>query len=331
MMQSIMLGLGLSLAAGPAVLPSSAPGWRLTMKLEVEKTTDDAESTGVFGGNTEDEIYYVLAGVAHRSGKDVSMGGTFRRNGNPDVWEMGAASARSLERNLLEVDLKRGDWVALNVTIAEQDNAQLTALTALTSALAGDLQGLAGTAFGWSAGRMAAGAAAGLFGSVLAKEIEEIGDSGDQIVGSFNVGVEPGKLTLSGLGTAGAKAGFSVLPTTKHVVLSQHGARYRVQLRLTPRSEPAPKGRTYLSTELDMCSEVALTVPSTEGDVVIKKGQTRDVRIPDRRFEWYCGTTQEWATAPPNTNLVEAYRASTGRRIKWRCFEEHTLSPDLRP
>ena len=329
-----LFAVGLALFASgtvPAKPANSLPaGWRLLMDVQVVKTTDKAESSGVLSNNTEDEIFYVVAGTAVVRGKAKAVGGTFRRKGDPDVWVMGNGSLKTLQRNVFEGYLGRGDSVALNVTIAEQDNGQLAVLEALVSSLTGDLQGLAMTQLGWSSlGAAIADIAGDQMVNRIKSILEGIGSNGDQIVGSFNVGVTAGKLELSGLGTAGAKAAFSAVPTYKTLTLKRHGAEYRVKLRLVPRQQPRPKERRHLSTEKDMCSKVAITVPSTKGNVVIKKGEQKTAYLADRRFKWFCGPHEEWATAPKGTDLIVAKRAKTGRRVWWRCYEELTLSPDI--
>ncbi len=80
--------------------------------------------------------------------------------------------------------------------------------------------------------------------------------------------------------------------------------------------------RQKLSTETDRCGSDVLRVQSVNGLVEIRKGQSREIFIPNRRFVWFCDRSKEFTTAPRGTNFIIARRASTGREITWECFKD---------
>ena len=86
----------------------------------------------------------------------------------------------------------------------------------------------------------------------------------------------------------------------------------------------------FLGTEIDQCSAIRLTVGGAQGKVVIVKGQ-KDVVVPvkDNRFDWWCGDSEEFTTAPALTNMVKVSREAQGRKITWKCYlhRDASLSP----
>lgn len=87
-----------------------------------------------------------------------------------------------------------------------------------------------------------------------------------------------------------------------------------------------------LSDEHDKCSAADLFVEGRGGFYKLGKGQTRSIPLTNRKFAWYCDTTQESATCPDTTNLVVARRGADGRDITWTCAREKvSLDPFSKP
>ncbi len=87
-----------------------------------------------------------------------------------------------------------------------------------------------------------------------------------------------------------------------------------------------------LSDEKDQCGEANLFVEGRGGFYKLGKGQGKPVAINNRRFSWYCDTTQEWATAPEGTNLLIASRHAQTREVTWTCAREKiSLAPFTKP
>lgn len=80
--------------------------------------------------------------------------------------------------------------------------------------------------------------------------------------------------------------------------------------------------KIFLGNEHDMCNNTNLYLEGLTGLVLIRKGETKTVRIANREFRWKCGSSWERSVAPPETNLIIATRASSGRAVTWACYNE---------
>lgn len=299
---------------------------RVVMDVSFNTTTDSTEVGMPFASNTEDEIFYSLSGARVVDGKQTAFIPTeVRPSGSRDIWEMGPSSNKTLTRTLFEGELSSKDRAVLTVAIGEQDNAQRDALVNLFKAVAqyaGDALekelGTEGTydAFKGSTKQEIINDAVGL--------INDIGKRDDQVVGVFAVSASSGKLEVTGgdgmFSKITANAG-----KTATVKLSGYGGSYTVKLRLEDVADaPRPDTAVFLSEEYDKCGEDILKVSGKK----IKKGQTVEVSVPNKRFDWYCGGSLEHTTAPAPTNHVQVKRAASGRDITWRCFFASTPAPD---
>ncbi len=89
---------------------------------------------------------------------------------------------------------------------------------------------------------------------------------------------------------------------------------------------PVPKRRHFLCHEIDRCGHPALRVRGATEEVVVGKGETKEVRVQldrDGWFYWYCGNSRE-RTRPSDrrTTFVVVTREPNGRRIDWYCYRE---------
>jgi hypothetical protein len=80
--------------------------------------------------------------------------------------------------------------------------------------------------------------------------------------------------------------------------------------------------RQFLGNEHDKCGRSLTLVQDAAGVVEVRKGETKEVKVPSNRFWWYCLEDREWTTAPEGTNLVIVTRAPEGRDITWACYKE---------
>ena len=76
----------------------------------------------------------------------------------------------------------------------------------------------------------------------------------------------------------------------------------------------------FLGTETDQSGEDLVKVVGANGDVPIKKGESKTVPVKDNRFRWWSGKSEEFTTGPKLTNLVKASREKDGRQITWKCY-----------
>ncbi len=77
----------------------------------------------------------------------------------------------------------------------------------------------------------------------------------------------------------------------------------------------------YLGTEIDQCGDNNLRIPGINGDITIARGGTGAVELGSNRFQWYCGGSREWTTAPYYSKFVVAKRGLTDRQIIWDSYE----------
>ncbi len=300
---------------------------RLRMSLRVVHTTDMAEAGISFPpsssqvlslGNTEDEIYYTIAKLPY--GSEPVQIKTKRPSGSPDIWEMGLRSLPELERVLFEGQVAGGQQEHFAVAIGEQDNAQIETLSLLFGDIAGFIAGLAVDPQG---GDLDA------FEPAARATVDRIRTKGDDVVGFFIVSVGPGrKISVE---TSGATFGEVLSSSTKEVTLklTGKGAVYNARLWVEAPSEPVPKGRKVAGKTSDKCSHQDLWVVGDAGQVLVKKGERKDVPIGPGTFTWYCGGSEESAGADAGTDVVNVRRAMTGRNIDWVFFRENTLVPDF--
>ena len=82
------------------------------------------------------------------------------------------------------------------------------------------------------------------------------------------------------------------------------------------------EARTLLGTKYGKCTRELITVQTTTGMADVKKGQSRQIQIPSKRFWWYCGKKQEWTTCPDETTVLNVTRTAKGPSIGWACYRE---------
>ena len=82
----------------------------------------------------------------------------------------------------------------------------------------------------------------------------------------------------------------------------------------------------YLSTETDASSVPVIRVQCLGGEVKVAKGDFVKFVVPSNRFWWYSGSSREWTTASPGTNVITAYRKRDGRDILWFCHQDPSVS-----
>ncbi len=305
--------------------------WRLRMELAMESTSDSHEG----GSNTEDEIYYELAGFKVIGGRVTRFDAKSLRPDNPskDVWEMGYQSNDHLTRLLFASKMKLLDAAGLLLAIHEQDpvgESQFSdrkeknrdAVNALMDALGGDGFLLDET------------------GDDRAT-LDSVVDDMDrllrlapwhQALGLVQVKVRGGQLEVKPVGES---ASIVSQPDgrTVEVEVSGFRARYRLTLVLEKDDTSRPKTRVFLDRSEDACGADNLWVESKNGDILIKKGDPdTDVYIKDDRYSWHCGShdSDDSSNAPDATNVAVTRRAATGGKITWTWYSERTLKPDLK-
>jgi hypothetical protein len=110
----------------------------------------------------------------------------------------------------------------------------------------------------------------------------------DQIPGSVAVAIVKHKLQVSAPGAATSV--ISQDGRVAHLELTGDHSNYTLTLVLEPTSEPNPANREFLDYSEDNCSQSALRIPKAGGgNVIVHKGDRRDVAIPARRYAWHCG------------------------------------------
>jgi hypothetical protein len=321
---------------GPTHLPDSVRDMhkpvevpvRLRMSLKVIHTTDMAEGGIGFPpnpialaqlNNTEDELYYWIAALPKGTGNPSFH--VERPAGSPDIWEMGLNSLPKLHRVLFEGEVSAKERAYFAVAIGEQDNADMQALGALFGDIPALIDGMAPPE-----GQSQVPAS---FEPAARAVVERIRDEGDDIVGYFVVTVGGGrKLEVEANNNTFVKI-TSRTATEVKAELDGRGAKYQMRLWVESPSVAVPPARKIVGTTVDRCSENDLWVVGNDGQVLVKKGESKDVRIGEGRFTWYCDGTKESSRADEGTDVVTVRRASTGRKITWRFFREDTLTPDF--
>lgn len=95
---------------------------------------------------------------------------------------------------------------------------------------------------------------------------------------------------------------------------------------------PIVPRRYYIGRDTDRCGEGLLAVEGSDGFYHVGKGKTAWSPLKEPRFRWYCDTSEEWATLPNGTNLVQTIRSgSDDRKITWVSYQEKGERPDYRP
>jgi hypothetical protein len=300
---------------------------RLRMALKMVLPNDAAEAGASYPpslsdllamGNSEDEIYYTIAALPKGTGNAQIK--TIRPAGSPDIWEMGYNSLIKQHRVLFEGELTADEKAYFAVAIGEQDNAQAAVLSLMFGDIAGFIGGLEPPA---------GGEVPASFGPAARATVERIRDKGDDVIGMFVVTVGGGrKLSVDGSTNTKVK----ILESSSKEVLAElsgGGARYHVRLWVEDSELPRPKTRKVVGKTSDKCSEDDLWVNGNDGQVLLHKGDTKEVRRGAGQFTWYCDGSQESAVADSGTEVISARRASSGRNIDWVFLREDTAVPDF--
>lgn len=309
-----------------AAIPLDPTAYRLTMKVTMITTGDVAEGPG----NTEDEIYFAIAGLTRIKGTEsVRIRRTVRPQISRDFWEMGNLSADDFRANIFEGALGVKDTAVFAVLVGEQDNQSLSAVAAaFTLAVVGLVERIAiDLAVGDDTTKISMD---GISGEV-SKLSNQMMSSGDELMGAVAVMVKNGKLIVR----TPPNTSSSILSSTENraaVQLTGGGGKYRLDFTLEDRSKARPTTQTFLSREQDQCGEPNLYVErSGSGTVKVVKGDGGvPVRVKDDVFHWHCGSMSEndETNAPDDTKYVEVTRAPSGGTIKWDCYHEREASPE---
>jgi hypothetical protein len=226
-----------------------------------------------------------------------------------------------------------GQTVEFLVSFMEQDNGDLASIK---KALQEGLK-LAGELYSQPQYDAIIDAAKG-----LADKVPEI--KGHELIGSFMVQItnKGGKIETTWLPVVG-KLNDAANPAVQGV-----SAREKAQAAMFDMAVPGGSGqyvviptvaegpvvprRYYINRNTDRCGESLLAVEGSNGFYHADKGKTAWVPLKEPRFRWYCGTSEEWATLPPGTNLVQTIRSgSDDRKITWVAYQEKGERPDYKP
>lgn len=341
-MRNLALALALASSSGAPVAASAGPGiarrvpWpgatnrtprphRLTMKVTLIDTGDSHEGPG----NTEDEIYFALAGMTKLAGvESVRIRRTVRPQIARDFWEMGAYSADEFRVNVFEGALAADDTAVFAVLIGEQDNQSLASLiaaftlaaTALIERMAVDL----------AVGQQTSQSAMDGLSTEVHKLAAQMSSSGDELMGAVEVLVRGGRLTVRTSASTSSSL-VSATNATAAVQIDGGGGKYRLDFALEDPARDRPQTQTFLSREQDRCDQPNLYVDERGGGTVtVKKGDGGvPVRVEDDVFHWHCGSMAEdgETNAPNDTRMVEVTRAASGGTIHWDCYHEQAASP----
>jgi hypothetical protein len=296
------------------------------MKLVMVKAGDASEGPG----NTEDEIYFSLAGIRKADGTETVMNRRTVRPGiSRDFFEMGKKSADELEAIVFEGELNQIESASFALLVQEQDNKQAATLAALFFAAGGAI---------YEALAVAGAGGAEEYGDIgmgkLKGEVDKLIDAmkgeGDELMGAVRIKVKGGKLDVKAPSAAKASM-ISATSTTAKVKLTGGGGEYVLKLVLEDPSADKPLTQTYLSREQDQCGQEKLWVEKKGGGnkLVYKGDGGVQVRVKDDVFHWHCGDMDEddQTNAPNDTKMVEVTRTSTGDTIYWDCYHEKTAVP----
>lgn len=301
--------------------------YRLRMTVKMLRTSDSSEGPG----NTEDEVYFALAGVRKKGDADFLLARRTVRPGiSRDFWEMGKHSASSFDATIFEGKLAAIDQASFAFLLAEQDNKQLALLNAIFAAASGVMI----EALIAEAATSNGGGPTDLGMQNLKDQVDKLFDEmkgrGDELLGGFEITVKRGKLSVRAPSQASAKL-ISSTHKNATVELDGAGGKYRVELVLEDPSNGAPKTKTYLGREDDDCGAENLWVEKVGGgSTLVRKGDGGvPVRIKDDVFHWHCGSMSEddHSNMPDETKLVEVTRESAGDTIWWDCYHERTAQP----
>lgn len=299
--------------------------YRLRMRVVMIESGDSSEGPG----NTEDEIYFSLAGIRERNGDETVMNRRTVRPGiSRDFWEMGSHSADDFQAIIFEGELAQNDSASFAVLLQEQDNKQAAALAALfVAASGGIMEAMAIGGHGAKEDDDYTGAHMGALKTQVNTLLDEMKSQGDELMGAVRVRVNGGVLDVQAPSAAKAKL-LSATSKTATVKLTGGGGHYELTFALVDPSDPRPTTLTYLSREDDDCSQEKLWVEKKGGGnkLVYKGDGGVQVRVKDDVFHWHCGDMDEddQTNAPDETKMVEVTRKSTGDTIYWDCYHEKT-------
>jgi hypothetical protein len=274
-----------------AVVPLAPKQYRLTMKVTMIATGDMTEGPG----NTEDEIYFALAGFTKIKGVEtVRIRRTVRPQISRDFWEMGNLSADDFRANIFEGGLGVKDTAVFGVLVGEQDNQALGAIAAaFTLAVTGLIERIA---VDLAVGEETTQISMDGLSSEVTKLSNQMMSSGDELMGAVQVMVKEGKLRVRTPANTSSSL-LSSTATSAAVQITGGGGKYRLDFTLEDRSNDRPTTQTF---------------------------------VKDDVFHWHCGSmsNDDETNAPDDTRYVEVTRAPSGGTIKWDCYHERVATPE---
>jgi hypothetical protein len=300
--------------------------YRVRMKLTMVTAGDASEGPG----NTEDEIYFSLAGIRKKGNSEIVLNRRTVRPGiSRDFFEMGKHSASQLEGIVFEGEMSPLESASFALLIQEQDNKQAAALAGLFFAAGGAiLEAMA--AWGSGGTEEYGDLQMGQLKTHVNTLLDQMKSEGDELMGAVRIRVKGGKLDVKAPSAAKAQL-LDANSTAAKVKLTGGGGHYELRIYLESMSTPRPLTQTYLSREDDDCGEEKLWVEKKGGGnkLVYKGDGGVQVRVKDDVFHWHCGDmdTDDVTNAPNDTKMVEVTRSSSGDTILWDCYHEKTAVP----
>jgi hypothetical protein len=295
---------------------------RLRMRLEVIDPTDD-QAAGTDSMNSEDEVYYAIAGLPYLPDANAQMK-TVKRVGGPDIWEMGSRSAPTLHRTLFKGKSSPLRANSFMLVIAEQDASWVGLLqTLLYAGLNVIAEAADGTFTDASDAEKVVEKLHGEF-KVIA---ERISSQDDQIIGAVAITMKGKHLTVK----ANPDLHSTVIdndPTQPVIRLWGSGYKYELKLILEDATVAAPVIHDFIGLEQDGCGG-DLWIDTKDGNIQLKKGKRTGFRPKSHEFNWYCDGDENITRASSATDYVIASRASNGGEILWRIFKDYTPAQDL--
>lgn len=269
-----------------------------------------------------DEVFYKLVAVR------ADHGAVSHHHVSKGEWSMGAKANHFMLHNLFEGKVGAREDVAFVLVVADNDRGG--------DWQSGNTIAAEERAADWGLARVRANvpvqqrqAVRDQLAANVRQAVHDVLWGTDDLLGFVAFAFQNGKLKVFSPSGSFSRIETASIDAAK-ITLHGLGSNYTVDLSVQDAATPAPRRWDYLSTEDEECDQHHVRVTSENGgEVVLGRGQVKDVDVVWRHIAWRCGDEQEVTDGPANTHWAVVRRKPTGEDMYMFLYSYFVAHPAI--